>query len=498
MRKIFVFIAAALLLGTIFGSPANEISAVPQSLQQDPGHLRLEPYSLQTGRGQKIDAELGWLTVQENRSNPSSRLIEVAFVRFKSTVPNPGPPTIYLAGGPGGSGIDTAKGPAFPLLMALREIGDVILLDQRGTGISKPSLVCSKAWDLPLDQPGAPKKMLRLSGIRMSECVQELRNKGIDLNGYNTNESADDVEALSKAIGAAKVNLWGISYGTHLTLTIIRRHEGIVNRALLNGVEGPDEAMLKLPSTIQEQMIKLENLIKGDAKLNKLLPHLPQLTENLRSQLGKKPVTAEVTDPQTKQKVRVTVGKWDLQFFTASPMTQTWGLKGMPSFYYSLSKGDFTPLAQAALSFRRGQVGSMMPWMTICASGVSDERYRRIKREAGQSPVGDAINFPFPEICSFLGKPNLGREFRTPVSSTVPILLISGTLDGRTPIEQADEVRKGFSHSEHLVVEGASHGFDLFYFIPKQKEIMLDFLKGNSLSTTRISILPFQFNPVNP
>ncbi len=234
--------------------------AAPYAFQQKSGDLRLEPYSLVTGRGQKIDAESGWLTVPENRTNPSSRLIEIAFVRLKSAAQNPGPPTIYLAGGPGGSGIDAAKGPAFPLLMALREIGDVILLDQRGTGISKPSLVCSKAWDFPLDQPGEPKTMLRLAKIRMSECVQQLEDRSIDLSGYNTNESADDVEALTKAIGAAKVNLWGISYGTHLALAIIRRHEGIVNRAILNGVEGPDEAMLKLPSTIQEQLIKLDNL----------------------------------------------------------------------------------------------------------------------------------------------------------------------------------------------------------------------------------------------
>ena len=488
VKVVFCFCSISFATGT----------AAPYSLQQKSGDLRLEPYSLVTGRGQKIDAELGWLTVPENRNNASSRLIEIAFVRFKSTAQNPGPPTIYLAGGPGGSGIDTAKGPALPLLMALREIGDVILLDQRGTGISKPNLVCSKAWDFPLDQPGAPKAMLRLSQIRMSECVHQLKSRGIDLNGYNTNESADDVEALSKAIGAAKVNLWGISYGTHLALTIIRRHEGIVNRAILNGIEGPDEAMLKLPSTIQKQLMKLDNLGHSDAKLNTLRLDLLRLTKNLLNQLAKKPVTSEAVDPQTSQKIKVTVGKWDIQFFTAGPITQTWGLKGLPSFYYALSKGDFTPLAQAALSFRRGQIGSMMPWMTICASGASEERYRRIKREGGQSLLGDAINFPFPQICSFLGKPNLGREFRAPVLSAVPVLFISGTLDGRTPVEQAQEVQRGFPHGEHLVVEGASHGFDLFYFFPKQKEIMLDFLKGNSISTTRISILPFQFNPVNP
>jgi pimeloyl-ACP methyl ester carboxylesterase len=59
-------------------------------------------------------------------------LIELAFVRFKSTAKNPGPPIVYLAGGSGGSGIGAARGSRFPLFMALREIADVIAFDQSG------------------------------------------------------------------------------------------------------------------------------------------------------------------------------------------------------------------------------------------------------------------------------------------------------------------------------------------------------------------------------
>ena len=67
------------------------------SLSQDrkAGDLKVEPYVFEAG-GEKVDAELGRLVVPENRTNPGSRLIEVAFVRFKSTSQNPGPPIIYL------------------------------------------------------------------------------------------------------------------------------------------------------------------------------------------------------------------------------------------------------------------------------------------------------------------------------------------------------------------------------------------------------------------
>src|SRR6185312_8329380 len=119
--------------------------------QPKSGTLKIKPYTFETNKKEKVDAEFGTLLVPENRSDPESNLIELAFVRFKSTAKNPGPPIVYLAGGPGGSGIGTARGSRFPLFMALREIADVIAFDQRGTGFSKPNLTCLDRLSLPLN-----------------------------------------------------------------------------------------------------------------------------------------------------------------------------------------------------------------------------------------------------------------------------------------------------------------------------------------------------------
>jgi len=124
---------------------------VPSAAQQKAGTLKLKPYTFENDKKEKVESEFGTLFVPENRSNPQSNLIELAFVRFKSTAQNPGPPIVYLAGGPGGSGIGAATGSRFPLFMALREIADVIAFDQRGTGYSKPNLGCFDRLALPLD-----------------------------------------------------------------------------------------------------------------------------------------------------------------------------------------------------------------------------------------------------------------------------------------------------------------------------------------------------------
>src|SRR5262245_38476564 len=240
--------------------------------QQKAGDLKLEAYTLETPDRQKLTAELGKLLVPENRRNTKSRLIELAFVRLKSTAQTPGAPIIYLEGGPGNSGIAAARGPALPLFLALRELGDVILLDQRGTGMSKPNPICLRTWDWPLDQPANPPEMLRVAIERAKACAEDLQKQGFDLSGYNSEESADDIEALRQALRVEKVKLWGISYGSHLALAVIRRHERSVERAVLAGVSGPDHALLKLPSAIQRQLAQIDGLMKADANVNKLIP----------------------------------------------------------------------------------------------------------------------------------------------------------------------------------------------------------------------------------
>src|SRR5262245_5842449 len=88
--------------------------------------LRIEPFRFMTDDGTEVDAELGRVAVRENRTGSGTRQIELVFVRLKSTSQTPGPPIVYLAGGPGGSGIATAKGPRFPVFNALRAVADVI------------------------------------------------------------------------------------------------------------------------------------------------------------------------------------------------------------------------------------------------------------------------------------------------------------------------------------------------------------------------------------
>ncbi len=108
------------------------------------------------------------------------------------------------------------------------------------------------------------------------------------------------------------------------------------------------------------------------------------------------------------------------------------------------------------------------------------------------------MDFPFPDVCHAWGNPDAGAPFRAPAKSKLPVLFISGTLDVRTPPSNAEEVRKGFPNSIHLIIDGAVHSDPLFLSSPQIKDVMLEFMKGQKVSTTRIQLEPLKLTPPNP
>lgn len=492
-------IAAVVLDGELISKPKLDallsVSAVNKAQQNKSGDLKLEPYVFKAINGQTVDAELGHLFVPENRRSSQSKLIELTVIRFRSTGQSPGPPLLYLVGGPGASVINQAKGIGFPLYMALREAGDFILLEQRGTDESKPYLKCNERIDYPLDKPLELKELLHAYKEQSRSCARYWRSQGVDLTGYNTSENADDVDSLRKALGIYKLNLFGTSYGTHLTLATIRRYEKNLNRVIIAGVEGPDHTY-KLPGNIQKNVEDIAQIYKADPKVRKVIPDFMGLMKTLLDKLEKQPVTVEVIDPAAQRKVKIVVGKLDLQFLLTTLPGRVQHIQAFPEIAYAMSKDDFSALAKFSLAIRRDSVGSAMSYMMDCASGVSGERWKRIKREEKGTLVGSLVDFPFPDVCQEWGARDLGPVFRSPVKSQVPILLISGTLDGRTPVSNAQEIGTGFPNSTQLIVEEAGH-VDASMFTPKTIEAMLQFLKGVPVSTTRIASPPLVFKPLN-
>ncbi|MEJ2341189.1 MAG: alpha/beta hydrolase [Gemmatimonadales bacterium] len=483
MRPKSLSVAAAVALLLIADT------VIPAVAQPAPGTLETIDSVFVSQAGDTVAAQYGFLWVRENRSEQNDRMIRLGFVRFPSTSNDPGPPIVYLAGGPGSSGIDAARGSRFPLFMALREAGDVIALAQRGTRGSIPYLSCPDPWVYPLEQALTRETFLLTMTEWARICADYWRGLGIDLTAYNTVESADDVEDLRQALGAEQVSLLGISYGTHLALSVIRRHPAAVNRAVLAGVEGPDQT-LKLPSGPQAVLVRVDSLVRADSAAAARYPDFLGSVTAVLDSLERAAVTLEGRDPTTGAPVPLTIGKFDVQWLTAGSIGNSQILSQLPSIYERLGAGDYASIAPFVASSRSRSMLAMTFAMD-CASGASAERLDRIRREAEETLLGDAVDFPQPYICDAWPHAAPDEALWTPVRSGIPVQFISGTLDGRTPVSNVDEVRQGFRNSGHLVLKGAAHSDDLLLSTRRIPEIVLSFLRGGP-AVDEVAVVPFR------
>ena len=116
---------------------------------------------------------------------------------------------IALSGGPGQSAVSSASSFAISLDPALRRYR-LAVLDQRGTGKSGV-LECPNLQRLRSLDPYTPQAV--------ANCANRI---GPRRAFYTTADTVLDIDALRQALGADKIALMGISYGTHVALQYAR------------------------------------------------------------------------------------------------------------------------------------------------------------------------------------------------------------------------------------------------------------------------------------
>lgn len=443
------------------------------------------PYQLELRSGERIEGQVGTLVVPAHRDRENSATMNLRFVRLPATGERRGAPIIYLAGGPGSSAIESARGDRWRLFEALRREGDVILLEQRGVGLSDPPPPCSTPWSLPMDQASDEASFNASLEAAATLCAAEWRERGVDLSAYNARESAGDVVDLARALGG-RVRLVGISYGSFLAFAVLRDHGEVVERVVLAGTEGPDHT-IKLPTQADDVLVRLSARVAANPAAARLTPDLQRSVETVLSRLDAAPVIAEARTSDGT--VSIIISKFDVQAVTAFLMATSENAARLPALYASMEQGDFSVMAQMSLFMRRFLSAlPAMPLATDGASPSSSARERRVRRLASRSLFGNAVNVPSADFGAALGIPELPSRMHRRLQTSVPAYFISGTLDSRTPPANAEEVRRGFRTSAHLVLDGAGHDNDLFLSSPVIIERIGQFLRGESVRDERVEV----------
>jgi pimeloyl-ACP methyl ester carboxylesterase len=439
-----------------------------------------EAITFAANSGAKTDAYSGSFEVPEYRGDPDSKPLTLRYVRFPSTAEKPGAPIVYLSGGPGGSGIATARWRRFPVFEAMRAHGDVIALDQRGTGDSDAPRECRSSLVVPTTDPVSDEAFAELHRRAVRECATFWSGNGSDLRGYTTAESVADLSALRRHLGTEQISLWGISYGSHLALAAIKAIPQELDRVIIASVEGLDQTV-KLPARTDDYLQRL-----GESQGHE---DLPGLMREVLKQLDSQPLAIELSIGDSP--LPYLLQRRDLQMMTSALVADpAWATKAI-EVYEGLHRGDVEP-AQKMLSqfLEPGEPITLraMPTAMDRASGISAARLAMVEKQARSAMLGAYLNFPMPQILTELKHLDLGDAFRANPVSDIPTLVLTGSLDGRTyPLSQR-EATAGLSNATHISVEGAGH--NLFMASPRISEIMGKFLDGAAIGTTSVTVLP--------
>jgi len=451
--------------------------AVPAAAAAQPSALRTEPHVVRLADGSEVQAERGRFTVPEDRRDPRSRRIEIGFVRFRSTNPSPGAPIVYLAGGPGGSGVATARGPRGPIFQALRQVADVIALDQRGVGLSNHIPPCTARRRLDPAQVLSEETLTAYYAETFRDCVGRWRSAGVAVGGYDTEQSADDLEDLRRALGVPKIDLWGISYGTHLAFAAMRRHPRSIGRVALASAEGMDQSV-KLPSAVEAVFRRIDSAAGTP---------ISALMRRVFARFDAEPQSfAFVAQDGTRHSFRT--DSFPLRMMAGIVPKNPDGIPQLAGAFAALEAGQTAPIAPMIWDFfyRAPLLMEGMPQLMDVSSGITARRLALVRREARTALTGVAINFPMPQLAGTVPGLDLGDRFRREIRSAHPVLLFAGDLDVRTPLEEQVAATAGLSRLHRILVRNGGH--DLFEAHPEVPGLLVAFFSGRPVSVSELSL----------
>jgi pimeloyl-ACP methyl ester carboxylesterase len=400
--------------------------------------------------GQHADrVTCGVLVVPERRtaeSDPEKTLrLPVVVIESHAADPFRDPLVVPTTGGPG-AGTLSALGYFLDHADWAADDRDIILVEQRGDAEAEPSLDCP---ELGADQ-------LIVDGVwptgadaaaqydtQLQACHDRLVAEGIDLAAYTSAESAADLVDLRTKLGYDTWNLYGVSYGARLAMTMMRDHPEGLRSVILDGPYPPDVNRYEsLPTGF---LTALDALFASCADAEDCHDQYPDLETDLATLLddaAANPIEVEVKSPVDGSEVRLDIRDTDITGGLFNALYDANLVRVLPFVIDQLSRGNAdsaVPLAQqqvdAADSMTEGLYLSVE-----CAEEAPFNDPALIDAALAADPLLEHFVLPEgpPADCPIWAVPALAAVEDQGVSSGIPTLITSGGYDPVAPLPFAE------------------------------------------------------------
>ncbi|MGF1528910.1 MAG: alpha/beta fold hydrolase [Candidatus Competibacterales bacterium] len=418
--------------------------------------LESTPCPMAVANGQAVNCY--FFTVPENHDQPDKRQIQlfVAAVQPYEAVPEPDP-LIFLAGGPGRPATDFVA-ESWEDMGSLLHRRQMLYVDQRGTGYSRPVLDCKTLYTLS--------PTLREDWLA---CLQRYREEGIDLASYNTVQSARDLAALRRALEVDQWNVLGVSYGTRFALELLRTDPEGVRSLVLDSVLPNFEGNYS-EGFIAEQKKVFDKVFMdcaAQAACAKTFPDLRQTFLAIEERLRQGPVVLQYARGDEVRDLEVGldefVDRLKAEMFFAPFNT-------IPMFigaFKRLLDGEELHVDRQVIAnlFARHQNRDSRYALGQHMAISCQEMWPKVNLEDASLEMEDFLpyvnaNAVFRDYqvgCQAAALPPIDPAFYQPVRSAIPTLILSGDYDALTPAIWAAETSQFLPNSTLLRFNGVGH-----------------------------------------
>jgi pimeloyl-ACP methyl ester carboxylesterase len=434
------------------------------------------PFKLGAGMVDGSNVYCGYLVVPKDRAKPTGSTIRLAVAVFKSPSASPAPaPLIFLQGGPGGA-IVADLGSSITRENAPNIVGnqDLILIDQRGNGLSRPFLGCNPLRDQmgsslnqQTSQPQAEASYVRAARL----CYSTFDRAGINLNTFSTIANAADIAELGPALGYKQVNVYGVSYGTRVALTMMRLFPANIRSVILDAVlPTQTNVFTQVPVSMSRVFGVLFAGCAADHACNTAYPHLDRTFYNLVDRLNAKPATIEARDPQTGRTSKVVLTGDQLVNTVFQMLYATANIPHIPQLIYETARGTYRGVA--------GQIYENQTDVVEYGSGISEGKYysvvcgedapftnaKQITAAISKMPPALQSSARGSQISAFNTCTQAWHVTRVSavqkqaVRSRIPTLVLNGEYDPITPPDLGVLAARTLSRVNSYTFPGVGHG----------------------------------------
>jgi pimeloyl-ACP methyl ester carboxylesterase len=388
--------------------------------------------------------------VPESTRDPSGRKIRIRVVVLPARGPErPREPLLLIQGGPGVPGTLMARN--FAQREVLRVGRELVFFDQRGTGGSQ-SLSC--AFLRRHNFLGA-----LFPPDHVTECRRELRRQA-DLAAYTNTASAEDLEAIRKAIGAEVWSLAGFSFGTRLAQMYARRHPERVRAVVLDGVV-PFDA--DLTADLAESMERSIDFVISRCALDRACraryPDTQRSIVRIARLLDSLPANVHVIDSAGRT-LSGPFTRWDFAYAVRGMLYGPLAAS-LPAWVHEAERTkDFSAFARVYWQRSRwvGDSTSLALHLGVyCSEDLPFSDSARAVERASGTLIGARYYLEYRAGCAAWPMPRAPDEMRQAWKSDIPTLLFSGERDPVTPPEYGARVARHLTRGRHFVITGGGH-----------------------------------------